>query len=199
MEHAAAANSISRLELRKSNNRAVYSSLDPAQIPEISALAREHIGPEIAAPEVFERVLNHNHECSWVVYRREIGDPFSHRLVGFTVFLVLNAAGHGAVRVDKFVGRSPDLVMLCRPGEPAYALYSWASVAPGLSARVLPKVVASLAHSRFSKLDIYTRPGTVHGARILATIGFEPALPHLRGAVGELLVMRRSLETRLAS
>jgi hypothetical protein len=199
MEHAAAADNISRLVQRKAAGTMVFASLDPAQIPEVSALAREHIGPEIAAPEVFEAVLRHNHECSWVVYRRPPEDRFAHRLVGFTVFLVLNEAGHAAAKVDRFVGRNPDLGQLCRAGEDALALYSWASVAPGLSARVLPKVVNSLRHSRFAELDIFTRPGTGHGARILASIGFVPALPNLRGAVGELMVMHRAQAARLAS
>lgn len=192
MENAASPEHIARLAHRKSTGGTIFSSLDSAQIPEVSALAREHIGADIADPDTFERVLNYNHECSWVVYRRDPDDPYAHRLVGFTVFLVLNAEGYAAVEADCFVGRNPSLDHLCRPGEAASALYSWASVAPGLSARVLPKVVASLRHSRFGGLDIYTRPGTEHGARILATIGFVPALSSLRGAVGELMVIRRA-------
>lgn len=199
MENAATPENIARLVTRKAPSTTVFASLDPSQIPEVSALALQHIGPDIAGPEVFERVLRHNHEASWAVYRRAPEDLFAHRLVGFTVFLVLNAAGCDAVSRDRFKGRDPDMAHLCGPGEPAGALYSWASVAPGLSARVLPKVVESLDHSRFAGLDIYTRPGTDHGARVLATIGFRPALAGAKGAVGDLLVIRRSLELRRAS
>ncbi|MGL4285794.1 MAG: hypothetical protein ACRCVA_05585 [Phreatobacter sp.] len=169
----------------------VLSSLDPVQIPQVAELARDNIGPDIASREVFERVLRHNQECCWVVYRRAEDDLFSHRLTGFTAFLLLNELGHAAVERDLFVGKNPDLSMLCRRREPPAALYWWASVAQRSTAQTLPGVVEALQHPRYRDLDIFTRPGTVHGARIIGNLGFSPVLSGRTGTIGDLMVYRR--------
>jgi hypothetical protein len=179
----------------------VLSNLDAVQIPQIAELARESIGPDIASQAVFQRVLEYNRECCWVVYRRPESDLFSHRLIGFTAFLLLNRRGHAAVRRDEFVGKNPDMSMLCQKGEVPAALYWWASVAHRSTAQTLPGVVEALQHPRYRNLDIYTRPGTPHGARIIANLGFTPVLPGRTGTIGDLMVYRRhrSHSLRLAS
>ncbi|MEI8146186.1 MAG: hypothetical protein WCH83_12045 [Alphaproteobacteria bacterium] len=177
----------------------VLSQLDEVQIPQLAELARDAIGPDIASTDVFKRVLEHNAECCWVVYKRPEDDPFSHRLIGFTAFLLLNQRGHAAVRRDAFIGKDPDTSMLCANDEPPSALYWWASVAQRSTAQTLPRVVRTLQGPRYRNLDIYTRPGTPHGARIIANLGFEPVLPGRTGAIGDLMVYRRMAALRLAS
>lgn len=176
----------------RSSGSIVLSNLAKVQIPQIADLARENIGPDIADQTVFQKVLDYNRECNWVIYRRDDQDPYLHRLIGFTSFLLLNKIGLEAVGRDAFVGKNPDLSMLCGAEDAPAALYWWATVSVSATAQMLPPVVEALRAARYRGLDIFTRAGTPHGARILGNLGFVPVLAGRRGEVGDLLVYRRT-------
>ena len=186
------ARSFDSIVASRSNAAIVLSTLAKVQIPQVAALARENIGPDIADQTVFQTVLDYNRECNWVIYRRDDEDPYLHRLIGFTSFLLLNKRGLEAVERDAFVGRNPDLTMLCGAEDAPAALYWWATVSVAATAQMLPPVVEALRAPRYRGLDIFTRAGTPHGARILGNLGFRPVLPGRDGTVGDLLVYRRT-------
>ena len=67
-----------------------------------------------------------------------------------------------------------------------------ATVSVAATAQMLPPVVEALRAPRYRGLDIFTRAGTPHGARILGNLGFRPVLAGRTGEVGDLLVYRRT-------
>ncbi len=160
--------------------------LATGDISEIHSLAVSSIGCKLASLATFHRVLRLHPGLTYVI--RKDSEP---RLRGFFALLLLSAKGRAAATLDKFSGANPSPHHLASRESAGAALYSWVSVAERLAAFAVPLIMKNLQERALGHLDIYSRPGTEAGRRIMSNLGFSAVLPHQTGEVGELLVYRR--------
>ena len=96
------------------------------------------------------------------------------KVIGGAAFLYLNYRGHDALVLDEIDLHDPDPVYLAAPGEKPDAIYLWAIAGAGRSA--LGHVAKIFAGSRYGSADLYTRPVTDAGIRLMTGLGFRPSL-----------------------
>ena len=124
-------------------------------------IAAEKIHPGVAHAEEYERVANHSEICS-LVYRE------GSDVTGMMAMLLLNAAGHMALRDGSFDAQHPSLSHLAEPGDLVSAGYGWGFVALTKEAgRAVVGATDGLRQQFFRPIDVYTRAATPDGVRVL--------------------------------
>ncbi len=96
------------------------------------------------------------------------------RLVGLFAILFLNPNGKKALLDGSFDGSRPDLDFLVTRKETPSAIYSWLVICPGRAAAGIGNVSVFLNTPRFQRADLFARPATVGGLRILRGTGHRP-------------------------
>jgi hypothetical protein len=152
----------------------------------IHELGMAKISADIASLDTFRNVHRHNADSLWGVYAND--GP----LTGFFAFLMLTADG-----VDRLVSgalntRAPSLDALAATGEPPQAVYVWALVAEKKTANALPLVLGAFDAAVYARTDLYARPATEGGLRLMTKLGFKSLTGDEIGQ-GELCVIRRSV------
>lgn len=96
------------------------------------------------------------------------------KIIGGAAFLYLNYRGHDALVLDEIDLHDPDPAFLAAPGEKPDAIYLWVIAGAGRSA--LGHVAKIFAARRYRSADLYTRPVTDAGIRLMTGLGFQPSL-----------------------
>jgi predicted GNAT family N-acyltransferase len=143
---------------------------------QVDALMNEgrRVVARLAANEVVHRVISHNPDSFWAIARR---DRFKSSLPigeGFVAYLMLNDAGLKGLLDGTLNASDPDLAMIAQQNEKPAGIYVWAVHAPGVIAGGMPLAVEKISTKLYRNIDIYARAATVHGLRLMQTMGFKP-------------------------
>lgn len=96
------------------------------------------------------------------------------RLAGLYAMLFLNTNGRSALMDGSFDGARPNLDFLVSENEIPAAIYSWLVICPGRAAAGIGNVSVLLNSRRLGRADLFARPTTVEGLRILRGTGHLP-------------------------
>jgi predicted GNAT family N-acyltransferase len=138
-----------------------------ADLDAIYALTLREIGESVAAKEVMHSVYNHNEEAIWAVFRSEDDSRQNPQLAGYIAYLLLNEAGHAALKRDELDAAVPDLALLARRGEKPAALYTWAIIARGMGDLASALVAHAMGLDLHDSVPIYGRVGSVGGLKTI--------------------------------
>jgi hypothetical protein len=156
------------------------------EIVRIHQLGATKISADIASLDTFHQVHRHNTDSLWGVYA---GDGM---LAGFFAFLMLTTDGVDRLISGELNTRAPALDALARTGEAPKAIYIWALVAEKKTASALPLVLGAFDAAVYARTDLYARPATEGGLRLMTRVGFK-SLDDGEIEAGELCVFRRSI------
>ena len=103
---------------------------------------------------------------------------FNGRLVGGIAFLFLNRTGVEQLLSNRFDFAAPSLGALADPIEDVAGIYTWATAVHGRGILALGNVAEHLSRRRFRHADMYARPNTSDGRRLVQSVGYArlPAL-----------------------
>lgn len=101
---------------------------------------------------------------------------FRHRdkVVGGVAFLFLNETGLDDLLLGQFDFANPTERVLARPIDDVTAIYTWATALDGRGILGLGNVAEHLSKRRFRFADLYGRPNTEDGRRLVQSVGFKP-------------------------
>lgn len=137
------------------------------EIPALLAFATSQIPVLASAVEAVARVITRNSESAWVF--RSGG-----RTRGVYAMLHLSSEGLEALLLGEFNTGFPDPSLTVRTGEAPAAIYKWAVVAPGMASAGICSISRILQADRYATANLYARPTTEPGARLMAHLGFRP-------------------------
>ncbi len=160
------------------------------EVVEARHFAARLIGGTIVTPEGLQRVHEHSGAGLFVYHDDE-------ELTGVLALVMLNAAGHDAIRGEAFDALDPDLAHVAREGEDPAALYGWGIAATRkMTARRLVDGLSAIANGPVGHLPYYSRAATPQGERLLIErIGFRP----YPGSATGLLQLAPHLGSRIAA
>jgi hypothetical protein len=156
------------------------------EIVRIHQLGATKISADIASLDTFRRVHRRNADSLWGVYG---GDG---TLSGFFAFLMLTRDGVDRLISGELNTRAPAIDALAATGEVPHAIYIWALVAEKKTASALPLVLGAFDAAVYARTDLYARPATEGGLRLMSKVGFK-SLAGDEIEPGELCVFRRSI------
>jgi hypothetical protein len=140
----------------KSSDFSILAEMANAKIPEVTVT-----GPFLAA-----------------FATRDIDSilAFRHRgkVVGGVAFLFLNETGLDDLLLGQFDFAAPSERVLARPIDDVAAIYTWATALDGRGILGLGNVAEHLSKRRFRFADLYGRPNTEDGRRLVQSVGFKP-------------------------
>jgi len=139
--------------------------VDFEEVPELLAFAGREIPVLSSAVEAVSRVINRNRDSIWVFKRG--GKP-----VGIYAMLLLSREGLEGLLLGEFNLSFPDPSLMVRTGEAPAAIYKWAVVAPGMASAGICAISHMLQTDRYATANLYARPTTVPGGRLMAHLGF---------------------------
>lgn len=137
------------------------------EIPVLLTFATSQIPVLASAVEAVARVITRNRESAWV-FRSE------GRTRGVYAMLHLSSEGLEALLLGEFNTSFPDPSLTVRTGESPAAIYKWAVVAPGMASAGICTVSRILQADRYATANLYARPTTAPGSRLMAHLGFRP-------------------------
>lgn len=144
-------------------------SVGPAtneELPYLTTMTARRIpGLQGTYPAV-ERV--HRHSRSILAVRN------GQELVGCFAALLLNRGGHEALLEGTLSFGEPSQSHLVRPGEKAAAIYVWAVCGLRMAMGASGNIVQWLRQSMCAEADLYARPFTPKGKRLMIRAGFQP-------------------------
>lgn len=138
------------------------------EIPGIACFAAAHL-PSLKLDDlsIFERIV------------RLDGDSIQlfeadGRLVGVYAMLFLNRRGESALLDDRFDGANPCLRHLAAGSVKPAAIYTWFVACPGRAVTGFGNVAHLLQGERYACADLYARPASAAGLRLMLGIGYRP-------------------------
>jgi hypothetical protein len=139
-----------------------------AEISRVAQFASEHL-PSLKLDDlsVFQRIVALDGDSIQIF---EAGGE----IVGLYAMLFLNRQGHCALVEDNFNGADPDIGHLALNGEKPAAIYTWFVACPGRAVTGFGNVAELLQGERFAHADLYARPASAAGLRLMLGIGYEP-------------------------
>ncbi|HEX2147160.1 MAG TPA: hypothetical protein VHG11_05845, partial [Pseudorhizobium sp.] len=96
------------------------------------------------------------------------------RLVGVYCMLFLKESGLDSLLSGDFDLHSPPLEHLAAPSERPKAIYKWLVVGPGSASSGIGAISEMLSQERYAAADLYARPQTPEGRRVMISVGFHP-------------------------
>jgi predicted GNAT family N-acyltransferase len=161
------------------------------EIGSLVELAQRSIAGLTTHAEVVCRVMAHNPDTVWAIARRSRYNPTAPSAEGFFALLMLNDAGMRRLIDGTFNASNPDLSLLTAQNEKPAGIYLWAVHAPGSLSGGIALVLEKISSPLYAQADLYARPMTVGGDRILEATGFGRGA-HYRGKwAADLHVCRR--------
>lgn len=98
----------------------------------------------------------------------------SNRLVGLYAMLFLCKSGREALLNGQFDGARPELNLLADPVDRPAAIYTWFVACPGRPVAGFGNVSEFLRLERFARADLFARPASPAGYRLMVGIGYRP-------------------------
>lgn len=96
------------------------------------------------------------------------------QLVGGIAFLFLNQTGVELLLGGRFNFTAPSIDVLANPVEDVAGIYTWATAVHGRGILALGNVAEHLSKRRFRYADMYARPNTADGRRLVQSVGYRP-------------------------
>lgn len=135
------------------------------EIPELLALAASEIPALSTAADAVARVSTRNRDSVWVFRRAKIP-------VGIYAMLHLSADGLEALLLGELNTSFPESHCMVPTGEAPAAIYKWAVVAPGMASAGICAISRMLQSDLYAGANLFARPTTMGGERIMAGLGF---------------------------
>jgi hypothetical protein len=136
------------------------------EVPILLGFAAREIPFLSSAIDAVNRVINRNRDGIWVFRRGE-------RAVGVYAMLHLSSEGMEALLLGEFNTTYPDPSLIVNSNEKPAAVYKWAVVAPAMAASGICAMSRLLQADRFATANLYARPMTSRGGKIMAHLGFK--------------------------
>jgi predicted GNAT family N-acyltransferase len=167
--------------------RTVIFTVDAAGIGSLMDAARQDL-PGLTSNEIVQAAANHNPDTFWAIARRDHFDIASPRGEGFLAVLPLTHEGTSRLVDGRLDTRNPDLSFVARQWERPAGIYVWAIHAKGAIAAAIPLVLQKYSSPLYRGVNIYARPVTKEGLRLVEQVGFSPGA-HYEGVIAPHLQM----------
>jgi predicted GNAT family N-acyltransferase len=167
--------------------RTVIFTVDAAGIGSLMDAARRDL-PGLTSNEIVQAAANHNPDTFWAIARRDHFDIASPRGEGFLAVLPLTHEGTRRLVDGRLDTRNPDLSFVARQWERPAGIYVWALHAKGAIAAAIPLVLQKYSSPLYRGVNIYSRPVTKEGLRLVEQVGFCPGA-HYEGVIAPHLQM----------
>ncbi|MEA2862319.1 MAG: hypothetical protein QOC84_275 [Bradyrhizobium sp.] len=178
--------SLDKMTVLQMARRTVIFTVDAAGISSLMDAAREDI-PGLTSNEIVQAVANHNPDTFWAIAKKDQFDIASPRGEGFLAVLPLTYEGTRRLVDGRLDTRNPDISLVARQSERPAGIYVWAIHAKGGIAAAIPLVLQKFSTPLYQGINIYSRPITKEGLRVLEPLGFSPGAcfdgvvaPHLQ-------------------
>ncbi|HSM39596.1 MAG TPA: hypothetical protein VK862_02515 [Afifellaceae bacterium] len=145
------------------------------EIPAVARFAAAHL-PSLKLDDlsIFERIVQFDSTC---IQLFEAGGE----LVGVYAMLFLNRRGELALLDGQFDGTNPCFEHLAARSEKPAAIYTWFVACPGRAVTGFGNVARLLQGGRYARADLYARPASAAGLRLMLGIGYRPVSPDPNG------------------
>jgi predicted GNAT family N-acyltransferase len=170
-EGRSAAHSLDRTTALQLARRTVIFTVDAAGIASLVDAARQDI-PGLTSNHLFQTVANHNPDTFWAIARRDGFDIASPKGDGFLAVLPLTHEGTRRLIDGRLDTRNPEICYVARQSERPAGIYVWAIHAKGTLAAAIPLVLQKFSTPLYRGVNIYSRPVTKEGLRVLEPLGF---------------------------
>jgi predicted GNAT family N-acyltransferase len=166
------------------------------QIASLVALAQKSIAGLTTPADVVCRVMSHNPDSVWAIARRSRYDAANPAAEGFFALLMLNDAGMRRLMEGSLNASDPDPALLATQSEKPAGIYLWAVYAPGSLSGGIALVLEKISSPLYADADLYARPMTAGGSRILQATGFRAGATYRGITVSHLQMCRRGSQKR---
>lgn len=167
------AHSLDRMTSLQLARRTVIFTVDAAGIASLMDRAREDI-PGLTTSEIFQAAANHNPDIFWAIARKDRFNISEPKGEGFLAVLPLTHEGMRRLIDGRLDTRNPELCYVARQSERPAGIYVWAIHAKGTLAAAIPLVLQKISSPLYRGVNIYSRPITRGGLRVLEPLGFRP-------------------------
>jgi predicted GNAT family N-acyltransferase len=178
--------SLDKMTMLQLAKRTVIFTVDAAGIASLMDAARQDI-PGLTSNEIVQAVVNHNPDVFWAIARKDQFDITSPRGEGFLAVLPLTHEGTRRLVDGRLDTKNPDLAFVARQSERPAGIYVWAIHAKGTLVAAIPLVLQKISSPLYQGVNLYSRPITKEGLRVLEPLGFTPGArydgtfaPHLQ-------------------
>jgi len=165
------AHSLVRMTALQVARRTVIFTVDAAGIASLMDRAREDI-PGLTSNEIFQAAVKHNPDIFWAIARKDRFDIRDPKGEGFLAALPLTHEGMRRLIDGRLDTRNPELCFIARQSERPAGIYVWAIHAKGTIAAAIPLVLQKFSTPLYRGVNIYSRPVTKEGLRVLEPLGF---------------------------
>jgi predicted GNAT family N-acyltransferase len=180
------ARSLDKMTMLQLAKRTVIFTVDAAGIAALMDAAREDI-PGLTTNRIVQTVANHNPDAFWAIARRDQFDIAAPKGEGFLAVLPLTHEGTRRLIDGRLDTKNPDLAFVTRQSERPAGIYVWCIHAKGPTVAAIPLVLQKFSSPLYQGVNIYSRPITKEGLRVLEPLGFTPGArydglfaPHLQ-------------------
>lgn len=170
-EGRSAAFSLERMTALQLAKRTVIFTVDATGIATLVDAARQDI-PALTANRMFQVVANHNPDTFWAIARRDRFNIASPKGDGFLAVLPLTHEGTRRLIDGRLDTKNPEICYIARQSERPAGIYVWAIHAKGSIAAAIPLVLQKFSTPLYRGVNIYSRPVTKEGLRVLEPLGF---------------------------
>jgi predicted GNAT family N-acyltransferase len=167
------ARSLDKMTVLQMARRTVIFTVDAAGIASLMDAAREDI-PGLTSNAIVQAVANHNPDTFWAIARKDHFDIASPKGAGFFAVLPLTHEGMRGLIDGSLDTRNPDISFIARQSERPAGIYIWAIHAKGTLAAAISLVLQKISAPLYRGVNLYSRPVTKEGLRVLEPLGFTP-------------------------
>jgi predicted GNAT family N-acyltransferase len=167
------AHSLDRMTSLQVARRIVIFTVDAAGIASLVDAARLDI-PGLTSNRIIQTVANHNPDTFWAIARKDHFDISSPTGEGFFAVLPLTHEGLRGLIDGSLDTRNPDISFIARQSERPAGIYIWCIHAKGTLAAAIPLVLEKISTPLYRGVNLYSRPVTKEGLRVLEPLGFTP-------------------------
>ena len=165
--------SLDRMTALQLARRTVIFNVDSASIASLIDAAREDI-PGLTSNEMFQTMANHNPDTFWAIARRDRFNIANPKGEGFLAVLPLTHEGTRRLIDGRLNTKKPEFCYVARQSERPAGIYVWAIHAKGMIAAGIPLVLQKFSAPLYRGVNIFSRPVTKGGLRVLEPLGFAP-------------------------
>lgn len=168
-----APHSLNKMTLSQLSRRTVIFTPNGTSIAALMDAAREDI-PGLTKNEIVQAVATHNPDTFWAIARRDRFSVAEPKGDGFLAVLPLTHEGTQRLLDGRLDTKNPDLTYVTRQSERPAGIYVWAIHAKGPIAAAISLVLEKYSSPLYQGVNIYSRPITKGGLRVLEPLGFSP-------------------------
>lgn len=183
---AGPARSLDKMTMLQLARRTVIFNVGADGIAALMDAAREDI-PGLTTNRIVQTIVNHNPDVFWAISRRDHFDIENPKGEGFLAVLPLTHEGTRRLLDGRLDTRNPEPCYVARQSERPAGIYVWAIHAKGTLAAAIPLVLQKISSPLYQGVNLYSRPITKGGLRVLEPLGFAPGArydglfaPHLQ-------------------